>query len=53
MGSRMSLASRKNVMVINFGQSRAQSQVLISFSCTISKIQNTGHSPCISPLEVV
>ncbi|RZS28908.1 hypothetical protein BHM03_00062559 [Ensete ventricosum] len=49
MVSRMSMVSRKNVMVINFAQSR----VSISFSCTVSKIQNTGHSRLISPWEVV
>ncbi|RZS21254.1 hypothetical protein BHM03_00053875 [Ensete ventricosum] len=49
MVSRMSMVSRKNVTVINF----AQSQVLISFSYTVTKIQNTGHSRLISPWEVV
>ncbi|RRT44592.1 hypothetical protein B296_00044255, partial [Ensete ventricosum] len=28
-------------------------QVLIDFSCSVSKIQNTGHSHRISPWEVV
>ncbi|RWW44213.1 hypothetical protein BHE74_00050050 [Ensete ventricosum] len=49
MVSRMSMVSRKNATVINF----AQSQVSIGFSCTISEIQNTGHSHLISPWEVV
>ncbi|RRT44556.1 hypothetical protein B296_00053334 [Ensete ventricosum] len=45
----MSTVSRKNVMVINFAQSR----ISIDFSCTVSKFQNTGHSQRISPCEVV
>ncbi|RWV79621.1 hypothetical protein GW17_00059218 [Ensete ventricosum] len=45
MVSRMSMVSRKNATVINFAQSR----VSIGFSCTVSEIQNTGHSRCISP----
>ncbi|RRT61568.1 hypothetical protein B296_00007069 [Ensete ventricosum] len=49
MGSRMSTVSRKNATVKNF----AQSYVLIEFSCTVPKIQNTGHSQRISPCEVV
>ncbi|RWV95222.1 hypothetical protein GW17_00042162 [Ensete ventricosum] len=49
MGSRTSMVSRKNVMVINFVQSR----VTISFSCTIFEFQNYGHSQRISPWEVV
>ncbi|RZS25675.1 hypothetical protein BHM03_00058911 [Ensete ventricosum] len=53
MGSHTSSVSRKNAMIINFAQNRAQSRVLIGFSCTFSKIQNTGHSQCISSLEVV
>ncbi|RWW35329.1 hypothetical protein BHE74_00059752 [Ensete ventricosum] len=44
MVSRMSMVSRKNRTVINFTLSR----VSIDFSCTVSKIQNTGHSRCIS-----
>ncbi|RWV97770.1 hypothetical protein BHE74_00036260, partial [Ensete ventricosum] len=44
LGNRTSLVSQKNVMVINIAQSRAQSRVSIDFSCTILKIQNTGHS---------
>ncbi|RRT61566.1 hypothetical protein B296_00007076 [Ensete ventricosum] len=52
MGSHTSTVSRKKAMVI-FVQSRAQSRVSISFSCTISKIQNTSHSQHISPWEVV
>ncbi|RWW39695.1 hypothetical protein BHE74_00054947 [Ensete ventricosum] len=53
MVSRTSMVSRKNVTVINFSRSRAQSRVSIGFSCTISKIQNTGHSRRICPREVV
>ncbi|RWW06602.1 hypothetical protein GW17_00030054 [Ensete ventricosum] len=49
MGSRTRKVSRKNATVINFAQSRSQSRLLISFSCTISEIQNTGHSQHISP----
>ncbi|RZR71135.1 hypothetical protein BHM03_00003766 [Ensete ventricosum] len=41
----------KNAIIINFAQSHTQ--VPIDFSCTISKIQNTGHSQRISPWEVV
>ncbi|RRT31407.1 hypothetical protein B296_00057818, partial [Ensete ventricosum] len=52
-GSRTSMVSRKNTMVINFARSRVLSQVSIGFSCTISEIQNTGHSQRISPWEVV
>ncbi|RRT32807.1 hypothetical protein B296_00055984 [Ensete ventricosum] len=44
MVSRMSIVSRKNTTVINFAQNR----VSINFSCTISEIQNTGHSRLIS-----
>ncbi|RZS24663.1 hypothetical protein BHM03_00057759, partial [Ensete ventricosum] len=39
----------KNATVINFVQSR----VSIDFSCTVSKIQNTGLSCLNSPWEVV
>ncbi|RWV86071.1 hypothetical protein GW17_00052079 [Ensete ventricosum] len=39
--------------IINFAQSHVRSQVSIGISCTISKIQNTGHSQLISPWEVV
>ncbi|RWV80693.1 hypothetical protein GW17_00057993 [Ensete ventricosum] len=49
MVSRTSMVSRKNMMVINFAQSR----VSIGFSCTVSKIQNTGHSRLINPREVI
>ncbi|RZS25552.1 hypothetical protein BHM03_00058765 [Ensete ventricosum] len=49
MGSRTRTISRKNVMVINFKQSHVQSRVLIDFSCTVSKFQNTSHSQCIIP----
>ncbi|RRT36313.1 hypothetical protein B296_00056297 [Ensete ventricosum] len=48
MVSRTSIVSRKNSMVINFARSCSQSRVSIDFSCTISKIQNTGHSRRIS-----
>ncbi|RWW66997.1 hypothetical protein BHE74_00025594 [Ensete ventricosum] len=44
IGSYTSLVSRKNAMVINFVQSRAQSQVSIGLSSSVSEIQNTGHS---------
>ncbi|RRT32215.1 hypothetical protein B296_00054837, partial [Ensete ventricosum] len=36
-------------MVINFVRSRTQSRVLIGFTCTVSEIQNTGHSRRNSP----
>ncbi|RRT31165.1 hypothetical protein B296_00057613 [Ensete ventricosum] len=49
MVSHMNMVSRKNTMVINFAQSR----VSISFSWTVSEIQNTGNSRPISPWEVV
>ncbi|RZS23068.1 hypothetical protein BHM03_00055920, partial [Ensete ventricosum] len=42
----------KNATVINFVQSRTRSRVSIGFSCTVSEIQNTSHSHCISPWEV-
>ncbi|RWV86646.1 hypothetical protein GW17_00051425 [Ensete ventricosum] len=47
------MVSRKNVTVINFVQSHARSQVSIGLSCTISKMQNNGHSQHISAWEVV
>ncbi|RWW46563.1 hypothetical protein BHE74_00047501 [Ensete ventricosum] len=40
-------------MVINFARCYAQSRVFINFSCTVSKIQNTGHSQRNSPRDVV
>ncbi|RZS25512.1 hypothetical protein BHM03_00058719 [Ensete ventricosum] len=43
------MVSQKNATVIDFAQSR----VSIGFLCTISEIQNTGHSRLISPWEVV
>ncbi|RRT83916.1 hypothetical protein B296_00002867 [Ensete ventricosum] len=43
------MVSRKNVIVINFMQSRCS----ISFSCIVSEIQNTSYSQCISPWEVI
>ncbi|RRT37195.1 hypothetical protein B296_00053025 [Ensete ventricosum] len=49
MGSRTSMFSQKNLIVINFARSR----VSIGFSCTVSKIQNIGHSKRISPLKVI
>ncbi|RWW75701.1 hypothetical protein BHE74_00016245 [Ensete ventricosum] len=41
------------MMVIKVAQSCVRSRVSISFSYTVSEIQNTGHSQCISPWEVV
>ncbi|RWW47690.1 hypothetical protein BHE74_00046296 [Ensete ventricosum] len=49
MGSRTNTVSRENMTVIKFARSR----VSIDFSCTVSKIQNTGHSRRISPWKVV
>ncbi|RWV77781.1 hypothetical protein GW17_00061349 [Ensete ventricosum] len=49
MDSRTSTLSKKNTTVINFARSRALSRVSIGFLCTVSEIQNTGHSRCISP----
>ncbi|RRT31155.1 hypothetical protein B296_00058588 [Ensete ventricosum] len=43
MVSHVSMVSRKNATVINFGQS----QVSIGFLYTVSKIQNTSHSSLI------
>ncbi|RRT67232.1 hypothetical protein B296_00038123 [Ensete ventricosum] len=53
LGSCTSLVSRKNAMVINFVQSHAQSRVSIGFSCSVSEIQNTGHSQRVSPWEFI
>ncbi|RWV77250.1 hypothetical protein GW17_00061946 [Ensete ventricosum] len=53
MGSRTITVAQKNVTVINFARSHAQSRVSISFSSTVLEIQNTGHSRRISPCEVV
>ncbi|RWV83439.1 hypothetical protein GW17_00054946, partial [Ensete ventricosum] len=53
IGSRMSLVSQKNATVINFVQSHVQSRVSIDFSCSISKIQNTGHSQRIRPYSEI
>ncbi|RZS14606.1 hypothetical protein BHM03_00046318 [Ensete ventricosum] len=47
MRSLTNTVSRENATVIHFARSRAQSRVSIGFSCTISEIQNTGHSQCI------
>ncbi|RZS24011.1 hypothetical protein BHM03_00057029 [Ensete ventricosum] len=49
MVSLTSMVLQKNATVINFVRSRAQSGVMIGFTCTISEIQNTGHSRRISP----
>ncbi|RWV78451.1 hypothetical protein BHE74_00035266 [Ensete ventricosum] len=51
MGSHMGTVSRKNITVINFTQSYAQSRVSIDFSRIISKFQNTGHAQCIGQWE--
>ncbi|RZS24515.1 hypothetical protein BHM03_00057595 [Ensete ventricosum] len=51
MGSHTNTVSRKNAKVINFVRSHMQSQILIGFSCTVSEIQNTGHSKRNSPLS--
>ncbi|RZS24154.1 hypothetical protein BHM03_00057182 [Ensete ventricosum] len=53
MGSRTNMVSRKNTTVIKFARSRMQSHVSIDFSCTVSEIQNIGHSQRISPWEVI
>ncbi|RZS23205.1 hypothetical protein BHM03_00056091 [Ensete ventricosum] len=53
MGSRTSTVSRKNMTVINFVGSHAQSRVSIGFSFTVLEIQNIGHSRRISTWEVV
>ncbi|RRT32486.1 hypothetical protein B296_00038296 [Ensete ventricosum] len=49
MVSHTSMVSRKNVTVINFARSHAQSRVSIGFLCNVSEIQNNDHSRCISP----
>ncbi|RRT39412.1 hypothetical protein B296_00047774 [Ensete ventricosum] len=53
MGCRTSMVSLKNVMVINITQSHVQCRVSIGFSRTILEFQNTHHSQCISPWEVI
>ncbi|RWV79468.1 hypothetical protein BHE74_00014878 [Ensete ventricosum] len=53
LGSRTSLVSRKNTTVINFAQSNTQRRVSINFSCTVSEIQNIGHSQRIRLWEVI
>ncbi|RZS09690.1 hypothetical protein BHM03_00040791 [Ensete ventricosum] len=53
MGNRTSTVSQKNTMVINIARCHTHSQVSIDFSCTVSEIQNTGHSQRISPWEAV
>ncbi|RWV80570.1 hypothetical protein GW17_00058135 [Ensete ventricosum] len=47
MGSRMSMVSQRNAMIINFTQSRTRNRISIGFPCTDSEIQNNGHSQCI------
>ncbi|RZR91201.1 hypothetical protein BHM03_00019278 [Ensete ventricosum] len=49
IGSRTSMVSRKNTMVINFTQSRGS----ISFSCTILVSKKTVHSQYISTWKVI
>ncbi|RWV77098.1 hypothetical protein GW17_00062129 [Ensete ventricosum] len=51
MGSHTKTVSPKVAKVIIFARSHAQSRV--SIDCTISKIQNSGHSQRNSPWEVV
>ncbi|RZS12597.1 hypothetical protein BHM03_00044059 [Ensete ventricosum] len=53
MRSRTSTISQKNSTVINIARCYTQSRVLINFLCTVSEIQNTGHSRRNSPLEVI
>ncbi|RRT33052.1 hypothetical protein B296_00058956 [Ensete ventricosum] len=53
MGSLSSLVLPNNATIINIVQCHARSLVSINFSCTISEIQNTGHSQSTSPWEVV
>ncbi|RZS09687.1 hypothetical protein BHM03_00040788 [Ensete ventricosum] len=53
MGSRTSTVAQKNTTVINITRCHTHSRVSIGFSCTVSKIQNTGHSRRISPWEAV
>ncbi|RWV87394.1 hypothetical protein BHE74_00025806 [Ensete ventricosum] len=48
MGSRTGFVLQKNT-IINF----TQSQVLIGFLCIVSEFQNTGHSQCINPWEII
>ncbi|RWV83030.1 hypothetical protein BHE74_00021184 [Ensete ventricosum] len=53
MGSRTSMVSRSNATVITIVQSRSQSRILIGFWCTVSEFENTSHSQCIGPLELI
>ncbi|RRT57162.1 hypothetical protein B296_00005282 [Ensete ventricosum] len=48
MGCRMSMVSQKNSTIINIARCHVQSRVSIGFFCTVSEIQNTGHSRQIS-----
>ncbi|RRT33533.1 hypothetical protein B296_00035084 [Ensete ventricosum] len=45
-GHKLSRSCEQNRVSIGF---LCTSRVSISFTCTISEIQNTGHSRCISP----
>ncbi|RRT68426.1 hypothetical protein B296_00035780 [Ensete ventricosum] len=49
MGSLTSTILQKNMMVINFAQSR----VSTDFLSIVLEIQNSSHSQCICPCEVV
>ncbi|RWV84014.1 hypothetical protein GW17_00054304 [Ensete ventricosum] len=49
MVSHTSMVSPKNATVVNLTRSSALSRVSIGFSCTVTEIENTGHSRCISP----
>ncbi|RWW83250.1 hypothetical protein BHE74_00008246 [Ensete ventricosum] len=49
MGSCTIMVSQKNVTVTKSHAKR----VLIGFLCSVSKIQNTGHSQRIAPWEVI
>ncbi|RWW37633.1 hypothetical protein BHE74_00057220 [Ensete ventricosum] len=53
MGIHTSTVSRKKAMVINCARSHAQCRASIGFSCTVSEIQNTSHSRCISQWKVI
>ncbi|RZS24015.1 hypothetical protein BHM03_00057033 [Ensete ventricosum] len=53
MVSLTSMVLQKNATFITFVRSHAQSVVMIGFTCTVSEIQNTGHSRRISPRDVV
>ncbi|RZS19873.1 hypothetical protein BHM03_00052327 [Ensete ventricosum] len=49
MGCRTSTVLQKNSAVIDIVRCHTHSRVSIGFSCTVLKIQNTGHSRRISP----